>query len=446
MVIDQSLKALEVEQPVPPALELPVGAQDESKRSTFLTKEILDRIGYGLASQQFLNVLFVQSGASLFLVGVINGLKVMSSVVVSYLLERHQLSTKANRFFMMIVGLLFGVSIFTTTVALAMKSIPLFVLSTVFASVIAVCYGTLYQDWFRAHLEMRKRGFLLSRISYYGLGITGISMLAGAFLADRFTNGQTLAFAALGYNVRLQGFVAALIMAALIFMFSALIMLLIGDRSRKKIAPRPLPTVTSATWKELFSSRVLIILFIASATISIVQTLATAYYGIFIYQYFNHSGFGGFMNVAAIFLIALLTSIVGPLIAQYNARAYGKFPMLVFGTLLIAIGPVTYYYNPNLLSISVAMFLSTIGSAICGVSFGLLTIEFVREDRKASFAQLSNLLTLIPYALFIPLGSYVAQSFGMPTLFLALSVGLITVTLPLYLLVIFVSNTRSQKI
>ncbi|HEY9704740.1 MAG TPA: hypothetical protein V6C58_20035, partial [Allocoleopsis sp.] len=49
---------------------------DTHKNNNLLgSKEFLDRIGYGFASQQFINILFLLSGASLFFIGFINGIK-----------------------------------------------------------------------------------------------------------------------------------------------------------------------------------------------------------------------------------------------------------------------------------------------------------------------------------------------------------------------------------
>src|SRR3989338_8603677 len=335
VVIDQTVKPDE-KKPVPKDLELPLSEGEEKRRIKFLTKEILDRIGYGLSSQQFLNILFVQSGASLFLVGLINGLKVIVSVIVSYILNQVQLSVRINRILMSIVGLFFGVSIFTLTIATHKKSTTLFIISFVIATIIAVLYGTLYQDWFKENLEMKKRGFFLTRIGYYGLAITGASMILGAYLVDRFTT-ERIVFDALGYSFKLEGFVVVFIVSAVFFMLSALVLLLIKEKTLD--AKDKVVEVSSDTWKHLVSNKVLLVLFLTSAIVSLVQTLATAYYGIYIFEIFNQTGYGGFMNVAIIFLISLVTSSVGPMIAQSNARAYGKFPMLVFGTMLMAIGP-----------------------------------------------------------------------------------------------------------
>lgn len=427
----------------PPEVVAPLSEGDEKKKTKFLAKEILDRIAYGLSSQQFLNILFIQSGASLFSVGLINGLKVMLSVIVSYFLSKFHVSRRINKAFMSVAGILFGISLFAITIALKEKSTPLFILAFLFGSAIAVLYGTLYQDWFKENLEMKKRGFFLSRIGYYGIGITGVSMILGAYLVDRYSYDR-IVFSAFGYLFRLEGFVVVFILSAIFFMIASLMLLLIKE---KNAPPKErVVLVTKETWKNLFSNKVLIVLFLSSSIVSLVQTLATAYYGIYIFQTFSGTGYGGFMNVAIIFLIALLTSMVGPIITQFNARAYGKFPMLVFGTILMAIGPVTFYYNPTLLSISVAMFLSTIGSSICGVAFGLLTMELVREDMKDSYASLSNILTLIPYAIFVPAGAYFAQTFGMQALFLILTITLILVVVPMYLGVLLIYNTKRQKI
>ena len=50
---------------------------DDKNFSKLAIKEILDKIGFGFGSQQFINILFLQIGAPLFLIGLINIFRVI---------------------------------------------------------------------------------------------------------------------------------------------------------------------------------------------------------------------------------------------------------------------------------------------------------------------------------------------------------------------------------
>ena len=188
----------------------------------------------------------------------------------------------------------------------------------------------------------------------------------------------------------------------------------------------------------------MLILLITGAITSIVQALGNSYYGIFIYTQLNNEGFGGFLNVAAIFLVALLSSLFGSTITQKNSREYGKFPMLVFGTMLMAIMPFTYYYNPNLISIGMATVLGIIGGSIAGVARGLLSLDRIHEEKRKRYFSVSSFLFIFPYLVVVPLGSYVAQAYGLQKLFLILGVSLVALVVPLYLLIIIIHHNKRK--
>ena len=62
-------------------------SSSEKKTNRLLTvKETLDRIGYGFATPQFINILFFMSGAGFFLIGLFNGLKTILSLLLSSIL------------------------------------------------------------------------------------------------------------------------------------------------------------------------------------------------------------------------------------------------------------------------------------------------------------------------------------------------------------------------
>ena len=53
-------------------------------------KDILDKIGFGFGSQQLLNIIFMQTGASIFLIGLINILRVVVGNFVSFIIVKLQ--------------------------------------------------------------------------------------------------------------------------------------------------------------------------------------------------------------------------------------------------------------------------------------------------------------------------------------------------------------------
>jgi MFS family permease len=151
------------------------------------------------------------------------------------------------------------------------------------------------------------------------------------------------------------------------------------------------------------------------------------------------------MNVAIVFIIALLTSFFAPMITRQNALEYGKFPMLVFGTLLLAIMPLSFVYKPNLLSISLGTMLGIIGGVICGVAQGLLTLDILKEHEREAYVKASQIMTIMPYFIAIPIAAYVAQVFGLKILFLWLVIALAAIVMPMYFFVV-VANHNKMKI
>lgn len=435
-----------------PGIEVKKHPQQTTK---FLAKEILDRIGYGLSSQQFINILLVLTGANYLLIGTINGFKMVLGVVASFILEKYAIAKGISKQLMKFSAVLFAFSVFLLTLALGLSSLALFIVAIFLGGILAILYGNLYQDWFKENLGIEHRGYFLQRISYYGLLITGLSMLIGAYLADNFLiEGRNILFnfLSLKFALTIKGYLVAFAIAATLFLLSAIMVFLIREKptllqTRKESEQgEELSVLSKEVRNKLFSNKVILILLVTSSIVSIVQTLGASYYGIYIYKVFQNSAYGGFTNVAIIFLIALLTSVVGPVVTQYNSRAYGKFPMLVFGTLLMAIMPLTFYYNPTLLAIALATFLSTIGASICGVAYGLLIGELIHEDYKKPFIALSGLLAILPYIIFVPAGAYFAQEIGLPQLFLLLGFILAVVVMPLYFLIIILYNARKEKI
>ena len=175
------------------------------------------------------------------------------------------------------------------------------------------------------------------------------------------------------------------------------------------------------------------------------QVLGNSFYGVFIFEKFLNTGFGSFTNIAVVFVLSLMGSMLTPIIIKHNTKESGKFPMLIFGTMLMAIMPLTYYYNPNLLSIGLGTILGVIGSAIVGIAQGLLAGEIIHHELRESYFRMHSLITVIPYLITIPLGAYFAQNYGLGKLFLVLGLLLVGFVVPLYFIVMVIFERKNIK-
>lgn len=422
----------------------------ESKNvKRFFCKEVLDRISYGFGSQQFINILFFQTGASYLTIGVINGLRVILNLIITFIVDEYSKIKTVSRKFIGATGIIFGFSFIFMAMARFLHSVPLFAIALLIGGIGAVSYGELYQKLFREIMK-KERSRLLRNIGHYGLIITGASIVLGGYIMDKFPAFGT-PVNIFGYEFRIFGYLVAFEIAAISSILAGYFLSFVKEKHVSPIAKRSIKSQINMRINQitknlpvLIKNKVILTLFVATLITGLVQTLANSYYGIYLYETFRYGYFKGFTNIAVIFLIAIMTSFFSPFIVRKNARDYGKLPMMVFGTLLMAIMPLTYYYNPNLVSIAVGTLIGFIGAAIIGVAHGMLTTDLMSEDERKIYFSSYSLLIVIPYLIMIPIGSYFAQVFGLKSLFLALGLILIFIVVPLYLAIIIIYNKKEK--
>jgi len=202
-----------------------------------------------------------------------------------------------------------------------------------------------------------------------------------------------------------------------------------------------LKTIISHTLK-LLKNPVIRILFLGASITGLVQTLGNSYFGLFIYRAFQSQALTGYVNVALIFLIAVFTTLVSPTIAKMLSKKYGTIPQLVFGTLLISLLPLAYWFNPFLLSLSMATMIGVIGAAIVALASGMLVHNELGEEEKSMFYRSFPIIVVLPYIITIPLGSWLANVIGLKFLFLILALLLIVIVTPLYFSLLFIVKKR----
>jgi len=426
----------------------------------FSAKEFFDRIGYGFASQQFINILFMLSGASLFLVGFINGIKTAIVYLISGFLKEYSKVKYFGKSYISTSGIVYGLSFLGMAFAVVLHSPILFILSLLTGSVGVIAHGDLYLSFFRLVLKNEHRKTFLRFISYFGMFITAASLILAGFLMDLFPiNGISISFNPVWLNLmnpinfRIYGYLLAFEITAIMFIISGYLMSFIDE---KKETVYNSTLYISAFMRQYIATarddsgifvknRKILLLTIAASIMAVVQIVSNSYIGIFIYEHFKGQFMGGFMNVAIIFVIALITSITGSMLTKAFAKSLGEAPMLVFGTLLIALLPLTVYFNPNLYAIGLATALSVIGGAVVGVAQGLIAERLMDEREIAKYFSGLGLVSIVPTIILVTIGAIIAQIYSLQTLFLGLGIVLAGIVMPFYFILVLIIDAEYKK-
>jgi len=415
------------------------------RRLGLFSIEFFDRVGFGLSSIQYTNIFFFLFGINLFMVGLVHGLNLFLQLIVSFLFEgKRKLKSKSLSLLTKFVGIMFLMAM--AFFSLDGNRVGLLLSFLAYSSFILV-YSTKYSKVSYLLLNNEKRGFFTRNIALTGLFFTAIGLFFSAWVLDYFSFsenlfGQILFF---GYNINPPATIY--FSSALMLFISGVIMSFLKSRPEEdNLATRIgfLEKVGLAikTLKEIFSDKKLLILSLGSIISFIANILINAYLGIFIYTSLSNTGFGAFRNVAIIFIIALFSSILGPYIVRSNSRLIGKLPLLIFGTLLSAILPFAVYFNRGLMSLAIATLLGILGASIAESAFGMAFMDMISSEKRKAYFKSLSLIVSIPSVIFVVLGAFVAHFFGIQILFIALSILLALVVVPMYFGLLIIESKR----
>lgn len=414
----------------------------------FSWKEILDRIGYGFVTHQFINVLFYLSGASFFLVGLLNGLRSILSILMSSFLHEYSKVHDISKGVISRSGILFGFSFLVMAASIKLQLLWLFAIALVVGSLGVVTYGDFYNKIIKSTIKKEKMNHFLVRISYYGILITAVAFLISGYLMDKIPMAGTIV-TFMGSRFPIYGYLLAFEISALAFIISGYFISFLDYEPEKKTykLSRFFPEYCKIMHEKLriFSKHKLIrLLLIVSILVSVIQVLGNSYYGIFIYNNFKDVGFGGFLNVAVVFTIAVLVSFIIPLFTKKIEKLVGLTPMLVFGIVLMALMPYTLAYNPYLPAVIIANAFSVAGAVIVGIAMGLLARHLMTEkERKYYYAGLS-IASITPFIIIIPIGSYLAQELGLSIFFVGISAFITFVIMPMAFILVYLSTKNKR--
>lgn len=435
-------------------------AEDKNKNNKILSiNELFSRIGYGFASQQFVNILFMLSGASLFLIGLFNGIKTALGYFLSGFLKEYSKLKYIGKSFISTAGIIYGFSFLGMSFSVVLRSPLLFAISMLAGTIGIIAHGDLYLGLYNSVLKAEKRQTFLRFISYFGIIITAISLFAAGALMQLFPiTGYRIVIDLEFLNLvepiifRVFGYLLAFEITAVMFILSSYLLSFLDEKSESFQSDFQFYQFIGQYIKQanentsvFRKNKKIFLLMLATIVTTIVQVLINSYTGIFIFDNFKDEFLKGFLNVAFIFVIALIASISGTVLTKKFAKALGEAPMLVFGTLLMALLPVTLYFNPNLYSISLAMALSVIGGAIVGVAQGLIAERLMNEKEITQYFSSLGFVSILPVMLLVPIGAAIAQAISLQMLFLILALILGAIVMPLYFIIVIIVDGEYRK-
>ncbi|MBI3033594.1 hypothetical protein HYY72_00345 [Candidatus Woesearchaeota archaeon] len=374
-----------------------------------IAKETLDYAGFSLTSPQFMNVFLFISGASIFLIGIVNAARVFLNTISAGLAER----MNPSRITILFAGLLLSATLLAMIFAIS-SSNPLILAGTLLASgMIIAIMGT-----FRQSEPASKNEPKIAHRALYNSAIGSAILLITGLALDRVSSGYSLVLSA----------------AALVFLISTILKMLMPSKSEMK---KTLGSVKEGLGflRESSKNPFLLILLINMVIITSAQIASNSFYGVFIYNNFFITGIGGFANIAIIFSIAIIASLIGPKISLINFKEIGNFPLLVFGTAISSITPLSYVFSPNLASIGAATFLGMIGGAISGVSLGLYIGSRLQGELRQKYYSIMAYAT-VPSAMIASLIAYIGQSMGLVFIFLTSGIMLIAASMVFFIMVL----------
>jgi MFS family permease len=429
---------------IPDNIKKGVLEKDEDKNIAKLTaKEILDKIGFGFGSQQFINILFLQTGASIFLIGLINSLRVVFGNLITFSIEKYQ-DLKNNKRLIGWSGIVFGFSFLLIAVAIFIKSVGLFVIALILGSIAIGVYSEA-----NAHFGISSRkAYLVERLMKYSLIITAISLFVGAYLMDKYPLSGETVLLDIGNNLflfKVHGYLIVFEIAALSFIAAGYILSKTNGNVSNSVVGQ-LFSQPNMQLKNIFNlfgnNKIVLLLVITSIVVSLVQTVGYSYFAIFIFQKFSNVLFGGFMNVAMIFLISVFTSLIGYFVTKINSKAYRKFPILVFGIIMVAVMPFAYFFKLDLIFITIGTIIGVIGGSVVGVTNSLLAIDLISHDLRQAYFSFTNILSIPFFLTLAPILAYVAHIYGLSILFLSLT----GILLSLAIVLIIASMTFKERV
>jgi hypothetical protein len=319
-------------------------------------------------------------------------------------------------------------------IAIFINSVVVFSFAILISSICVIIYGES-KGFFKLS---GSKVYLIEKITKYSLIITAMSLFIAAYLMDKYPASGTPILLRIYndlFSFKIYGYIIVFEIAAISFILAGYVL----SHVKKEISQVKKLQIGN-NFNLFIKNKVLLLFAITNIIISLVQTIGYSYYGIFIYQNFNKVLFGGFLNVAMVFLISVFTSLIGYFITKINTKVYRKFSMFIFGTIMIAFMPFSYFLKPNLVLITMGTIIGVIGSSAVGVTNGLLVIDMIGHNLRQAYFSFTNLVSIPFFLVMAPILAYIAQVYSLNLLFL-----LLTSILVILIIILLITSVMFEK-
>ena len=427
-----------------------------SKRNEKLLKRkfYLDKIGYGFSSTQFINILFSFTGASFLLIGITNGLKSFFNTLISTFIKEITEKRDISKSIISFAGLIFGFSFLILALAVILELKYVFAIVLLVGGISVTIYGELFNSFLNRYSKKGKINRLSSTSTFKGLLISAISIILAAGILDlTIFGGQAITINILGktINQNIYGYLLTFEVTAFAFIISSYVFAKVKvpqENILRIIDYNAYFLILIQKSKQFLSNKYLLVMTSTTLIVSVFQSIINSFTGIYVYEHLKTAWFGGFMNVGVMYALALMVALLGPLITSKINKAIGVIPMFVFGTILLAMLPLTIVFtNMYYPAIVVANSFSVLGAAIIGSAQGILASRVLSLEDRKRFYSAAGFLTLAPFIVAVTILSFVANNYGLAHLFKIMGFGLIILATPLYfLLVIWASNKKNGEL
>ena len=419
----------------------------------------ISKFGSGLLSNQYLNViLYLISSSNLFLVGVVTTIRYVISLFSSFYTEKKLQYMNPSKVKLSLIG--FGIAITSTVFGYALMSMNLylFIAAFILLGYLLNIFNKIYLHISKELVKNEKRGFAFRRLAFFTLIFSLVGLFMGSVVLDFIGIGHSNnLIAALSNNYLVL--ILFLLYSVSYYIIAFIILSFKGLKGMQFYEKKSIITELKNSISDIkifFSDRLLSLLFVAGFLTLFVATIGNSFYGIFIFNQLNVFGNLRFLRIAIIFAVTIVASMIGPYIVKINSRGLGKIIMLVFGTFLSSFMPFFLSISPiiksgynsnylNLIIISFAALLNFIGVSIVGSAFGMVVVDLIPTEHRAKFFNSNQIALILPSIIFMPIASYIAQQFGLRVLFMSLAVITAFIITPMYMLIIFINESKKKK-
>ncbi len=403
-----------------------------------LFKDLFDKIGYGFASPLLMYILLYTLNAPLILFGIIAGLKSFLTLSCSSIIKEYNSLFKIDKKFIATFGTLFGLTFLLMALAKRIGSPLIFSIGILLSAVFVVIHGDLYLDYTIKRLTSARSTITSKVVAYFGLIITAVSFLfAGYFLdfsAITINLGITM-FTIPGYLLELEVVAFAFILSSYAFSFVKPEINLVKEEIQKITKKNFLRSY----FKKLKES---IPIFMANKDIKMFyygtlfsgsfQTTVATFAGIYLYSRIKDTVPNPFFYITTIFAIGIVAATIGPILARSLTKIFGETPMLIFSIFLIAIFPLSIYFNVSYYALIIANAVAVLGASILSVVQSFIVGNSLdEEERKTYFSAMSTLISIIMPILIILLTGII-YLIGFRELFLIVGILELVFVVPFY--------------